>query len=664
MKHRKNNASHVFPLPHFLHYTYLTPSTVPKSPSPPPPHHPMSPSHLHASPPSARSLQTRIRTRVSHRLSDENPTDRQGFPDYSIAPALAHTAESGQLTDRSSMDAHHQMFPDDIVVTGNRSTARTISSSHKQNPSKRTSTPRQHSSASNPAKSPKSPNSPNQPNSHHSFNSQKLVPLEKWMTPTLVSNGYLVTTLINEGNFGTVLKANRLSDHVWVAVKIVKKSRLSEKETAAIRKHAITLRTLNHRYIVQFSDDFEDSQYFYHVFEFLNGGDLYDRLQSRGKPFSEAQVLFLARQLFYALAYLHSKRAAHRDIKLENLVFETVPTDQRQVMKLIDFDLLVVRSRQSPTLETCSDMCGTILYVSPEIASARQHVPEQSDMWACGVMLYVLLSYHMPFQGSAPRQILRAVRTQEPHFAPAVWSHVSPQTKQLVRDLLNKNSSERPTAEQALERVKNIQASSRHIQSGGRLRAITRGLRSVSLNLWDPSGNLVRRSRMENSKKQRQSSSATRRARSNMAPMEDDSSAASASSSMRSSFILHSQVGSDINSDADCSPSPSSHLQPLQQKYEAQRTASQNADRAVAVPFKQPQFELNDFLTSPALGGVLARKRPPNNNHRTKPDISNVTSDSEAVLRSSRRFRKGSFSSKIRSWIHFGSSNDSSRHAA
>lgn len=313
------------------------------------------------------------------------------------------------------------------------------------------------------------------------------------MTPAMISAGYAVLAVVSEGSFGTVLKASRRQDHTLVALKVVPKHRLSDKECTTIRKQVCALRMLRHRYIVEFLDDFEDSDYFYHVFEFLNGGDLYDRLEARGKPFSEAQVLFLARQIFYAVSFLHSKRAAHRDLKLENFVFETRAHDERQMMKLIDFDLLVMRSKQSPRTETCSDMCGTILYVSPEIAAGREHVPEESDMWACGVMLYVLLSYQMPFQGATGRQILRAVRCTEPYFGSAAWSDVSSHTKALVRDLLNKNAAERPTSEQALERVKSIQASIENGGSSSRLRALTRGLRSVSLNIWDGSGQLVRR---------------------------------------------------------------------------------------------------------------------------------------------------------------------------
>lgn len=503
------------------------------------------------------------------------------------------------------------------------------------------------------------PSHPLPPHQHlHQQQSHSIVPpaLPEWMTPAVISAGYVVVTLVNEGSFGIVLKARRVTDGLWVAIKVVRKASLSEREHAALRKQAITLRALRHRYIIELFDDFEDDDFFYHVFEYLHGGDLYDRLEARGKPFSEPQVLFLARQLFYAVSYLHSKRAAHRDIKLENFVFETLPTDRRQVMKLIDFDLLVVRSAAAPPTELCNDMCGTILYVSPEIASASEHVPEQSDMWACGVMLFVLLSYHMPFQGVSGHQILRAVRTADPHFNPAIWAPISVETRQLVRDLLAKNGASRPTAAQALERVKAIQAMSREAQvSGGRLRALTRGLRSVSLNIWDPSGRVVRRSRgpPDAHKTNFEDSASDQRLsrRSRNFPVEDSHS--SASESIRTSFVHNS----GIDSEAGSAPLLSGAGIRSQQMF------GRNSALALTNPFKDAQGDSEDvatdasrvsseFQTSPTLGGILARKRAVQN-HRSKRDIPQI----QAVppLRSSRRLRKqGGLAMRIRNWMTFG----------
>lgn len=591
-------------------------------------------SSLSSRPVSSRATpQITLSTHNHHRLSDENSLDRVRYPP---CPKMRHSphisvgrASAGALDDRSSMDGR-QLFPDDVAPSSSRRSIR---------PSPPSLSVSQHShSTSSTAPSSRTINS---------ISPSPITPLHIWMTPAIVSAGYVVVKLVNQGNFGTVLKAKRLSDSTWVAIKVVNKRRLSEKEAAALRKQAITLQTLKHRYIVQFHHEFEDNDFFYHVFEFLHGGDLYDRLQARGKPFSEAQVLFLARQLFYSISYLHSKRAAHRDIKLENFVFETSPSDQRQVMKLIDFDLLVVRNSQTARTETCTDVCGTIFYVSPEIASEQPHVPEESDMWACGVMLYVLLSYHMPFQGPTGRHVLRSVRSTEPHFAPTIWSHISPETKSLVKDLLTKTASDRPTAEQALERVKNIQTLPRHFQqNGSRLRAITRGIRSVSLNLWDPSGHLVRRGHSSGSRKaEREDKNSARCSRSNLAAIAEDES--SVSSSMRSSFMLHSAVGSDANSEIEVNSSD-------RNRTDASIFAHNEA--AMPVPFKTQPFNSTEFLTSPALGGVLARKRTVQSHRSSKGDSSTVSIEAESSsLRASRRLRKGGgLGSRIRNWIHFG----------
>ncbi|KAI0559713.1 Serine/threonine protein kinase Endoplasmic reticulum [Gracilaria domingensis] len=469
-----------------------------------------------------------------------------------------------------------------------------------------------------------------------------VVPLRPWMTHAIVSAGYVVVKVVSEGSFGTVLKAKRNADAAWVAIKVVKKVQLTEKETSALRRQALVLRTIRHSYIVRFIDDFEDDYYFYHVFEYLNGGDLYDRLESRGKPYTEAQVLFLAKQIFYAVAYLHAMRAAHRDIKLENFVFETTPHEQRQVMKLIDFDLLVVRSCHAPPSETCSDVCGTILYVSPEIASAKEHVPEQSDVWACGVMLYVLLSYGMPFQGNTNREILRAVRTEQPNFSSPVWTAVSPATKQLITDLLHKSGSQRPTAAEALDRVKYLSAQIGDVHSSSRLRLLTKGLRSVSLNLWDPSGNLVRRRRSSDLRKSERFDSA-RRAHSSF-PATDD---ASSVSSMQTSLAKHSHADSELTSE--------NMDLVLSRQYTPQETRYVKASRhrRAQTPRYDP-YSNTEFRTSPALGDALVQKQAALE-QTNKIEMQSLHVNAEETVLRHRRSLKGRLGSKIRNWISMGS---------
>ena len=270
--------------------------------------------------------------------------------------------------------------------------------------------------------------------------------------------GYAVISELSDGSFGAVYRATRMRDGLDVAAKAVRRDRLSPEELAAVRSQSATLSSLHHRHLVSLVEAFDHPNYIFHVFEFLHGGDLFDRLEARGRPFEERDALELAAQMLRAVGYLHARRAAHRDIKLENFVFATVASAQTPVLKLIDFDLLLVRGRDAPPGATCTDMCGTVLYVPPELAAAREYVPEEADMWALGVVLFVLLCFEMPFQGRAPRDILREVRNAAPSFAGPAWRKISRRSRELVEMLLSKSGAARPSAEEALTRVESIMA--------------------------------------------------------------------------------------------------------------------------------------------------------------------------------------------------------------
>lgn len=298
----------------------------------------------------------------------------------------------------------------------------------------------------------------------------------------LEAAGYSVNCELSNGSFGAVFRATRLSDGLHVAAKAIRRDRLTDEEEAAVRVQVNALRALKHRHLVSLVHDFEHPQFLFHVFEYLHGGDLYDRLEARGKPFTETQTLQLAVQILRAVGYLHSRRAAHRDIKLENFVFETHANARTPVLKLIDFDLMLVHNRSTPPGATSTDLCGTVLYVPPELAAAREYVPEEADMWAVGVVLYVLLCFEMPFQGRAPREILRQVRNASPSFASPAWRRVSRHTRELVETLLSKSGAARPSAEEALARVEAIAAG-------------PSTPRSVSISLKSMSQRLLSRSR-------------------------------------------------------------------------------------------------------------------------------------------------------------------------
>ena len=142
----------------------------------------------------------------------------------------------------------------------------------------------------------------------------------------------------------------------------------------------------------------------YLVLELLKGGELLDAVCVNGS-YSEADAKHIMRQLFSAVAYLHRKNICHRDLKLDNLLLPS--EDDRTTIKLIDFGLSL-----RTTEEDLSTLCGTPVYVAPELAQAvltarrrrKQGLAPLTytkavDMWACGVIMYLLLSGDVPFEG-------------------------------------------------------------------------------------------------------------------------------------------------------------------------------------------------------------------------------------------------------------------------
>jgi serine/threonine protein kinase len=162
---------------------------------------------------------------------------------------------------------------------------------------------------------------------------------------------------------------------------------------------------LRHPNIVGFEEIMETEAEAHLLVEKLGGGELFDRVKQR-KRFSEESAALVAVQVLQALAYMHHQGIVHRDIKLENLVFERPDSDDG--LKIIDFGFAGRLDHQG----TLTTMCGTPQYVAPEVLSKKPYT-EKVDVWSAGCVVYIALTGKALFKGS-PKE----VHTFEPHH----WS--------------------------------------------------------------------------------------------------------------------------------------------------------------------------------------------------------------------------------------------------
>lgn len=185
-----------------------------------------------------------------------------------------------------------------------------------------------------------------------------------------------------------------------------------------------------------------------HGFLLQQGGDLFDAIAEANK-YNEVDASGMMYDLASALAYLHSRNICHRDIKPENLlVCDYSPVGRNaKTIKLADFGLAV----ELPPGGQLFDVCGTPNYVAPEILSESGY-DHKVDVWAAGVIAYVLLCGFPPFVSPDNDQdeLFDQILSGHFEFPPKSWDCISSSVKALISDMLNVNQEERPTASAVL----------------------------------------------------------------------------------------------------------------------------------------------------------------------------------------------------------------------
>nr|GEW15483.1 CDPK-related kinase 4-like [Tanacetum cinerariifolium] len=229
-----------------------------------------------------------------------------------------------------------------------------------------------------------------------------------------------------------------------VAVKIISKAKMTTAISIEdVRREVKLLKGLSgHRHMVQFHDAFEDDQNVYIVMELCEGGELLDRILSRGGRYTENDAKSIVVQILSVASFCHLQGVVHRDLKPENFLFST--RDEDSALKVIDFGL----SDYARPDQRLNDIVGSAYYVAPEVLHRSYNV--EADIWSIGVITYILLCGSRPFFARTESGIFRSVLRADPNLNDSPWPSVTPEAKDFVKRLLNKDHRKRMTASQAL----------------------------------------------------------------------------------------------------------------------------------------------------------------------------------------------------------------------
>ncbi|KOO32313.1 calcium-dependent protein [Chrysochromulina tobinii] len=260
-------------------------------------------------------------------------------------------------------------------------------------------------------------------------------------------NGHVV---LGSGMSGSVFTAVSRRTHVRHAIKTLNIQQMGVEGMEELRREVSAMRRLDHPNIVRLFETYEDHKrgQIIMVLELCSGGELVNKLmeQPQNRGLSERDAAGLVTKMLSALLHCHQHDVVHRDIKLDNFVYESTAQDAE--LKLIDFGLSHVAARGRGEVETMTGRVGTLSYMAPEVL-LRHPYTAACDMWSLGVVAFILLSGRRPFHCRDRQEKIQRILTTEPSFGTS-WATTSAQAIDFVRRLLVKEPELRMTAQEAM----------------------------------------------------------------------------------------------------------------------------------------------------------------------------------------------------------------------
>ncbi|KAK3716101.1 hypothetical protein QZH41_019649 [Actinostola sp. cb2023] len=216
---------------------------------------------------------------------------------------------------------------------------------------------------------------------------------------TRVTEKYSIKALIGKGSFSKVVRVEHKATKQPYAIKMIE----IQEGKDSFESELAVLRRVQHSYVVRLYEVFESKNKVYLVMELATGGELFERIVSRGY-FTERDATHVLYMVLEGVGYLHSLGITHRDLKPENLLYYHPGNDSK--IMITDFGLS--KLKKSPDDSTMETTCGTPEYIAPEILMSRPYT-NSVDMWSIGVISYILLSGAMPFADDNRTRLYRAI---------------------------------------------------------------------------------------------------------------------------------------------------------------------------------------------------------------------------------------------------------------
>ena len=256
-----------------------------------------------------------------------------------------------------------------------------------------------------------------------------------------ITQFYEVQKKIGEGAYGKIYKVRNKQSGDIRAMKQITKARITD--MGKFQTEIKILSLLDHPNIVRLFEVIEDDKYYNLLEELCTGGELLTRAQT--EQLKEKGIARIFNQIMSGVAYIHRMGIVHRDLKLENILFSS--EDPLSPIKIIDFGFSVFMNKSNEItkdkekdgetdlkkfgFKRLKSKVGTLYYISPEIIKGSYD--EKCDIWACGVILYILLAGYPPFTGNTDKEVYNLITNIKYDFDKERWKNISKYAKELIQ---------------------------------------------------------------------------------------------------------------------------------------------------------------------------------------------------------------------------------------